>query len=120
MILIGMVSEILGLGFGIFWMLNTQSEDLKEHFQEIKEKNRDLITCTNNLVEINGIEHDEKYARKIVIEMLDEFHGFDANGFFILGKPFLVNVFATALISYALLVTEFHFAKKLEEINPGP
>ena len=118
---IGMFSEILGLGFGMFWMLNTQSEDLRQHFKEIKEKIRDLVTCKDSLVEINGMEHDEEYARKIVIEMLDEFHGFDANGFFTLSKPFLVNVLATAAISYALLLTEFHIAKELDdEINPEP
>ena len=80
---------------------------------EIKQKIRDLVTCKDTLVEINGMEHEEEYARKIIIEMLDEFHGFDANGFFTLGKPFLVNVFATVVISYALLLTEFHFSPKL-------
>ena len=77
--------------------------------KDIKEKIRDLVTSKDSLVEINGMEHDEEYSRKIVIEMLDEFHGFDANGFFTLGKPFLVNVFKTAVISYGLLLTEFHF-----------
>ena len=55
------------------------------------------------------MEHDEEYARKIVIEMLDEFHGFDANGFFYLGKTFLFSFFKTTVISYGLLLTEFHF-----------
>ena len=77
--------------------------------KDLKEKVRDLVTCKDSLVEINGMVHDEEYARKIVIELLDEFDGFDANGFFTLGKPFLVNVFKTAVISYGLLLTEFHF-----------
>ena len=64
-------------------------------------------------VEINGNEYPEEDARRIVLKMLDEFNGFDANGFFTLGKPFLVNVFATVVISYALLLTEFHFSPKL-------
>ena len=81
--------------------------------KDIKEKIRDLVTSKDSLVEINGMEHDEEYSRKIVIEMLDEFRGFDANGFFTLGKPFLVNVFATVVISYALLLTEFHFSSRL-------
>ena len=89
--------------------------------KDIKEKIRDLVTSKESLVEINGMEHDEEYSRKIVIEMLNEFHGFDANGFFILSKPYLVNVIATAVISYALLLTEFHIAKELDdEINPEP
>jgi hypothetical protein len=77
--------------------------------KDIKEKIRDLVTSKESLVEINGMEHDEEYSRKIVIEMLNEFHGFDANGFFTLGKPLLVNVCTTAAISYALLLTELHF-----------
>ena len=59
------------------------------------------------------MEHDEEYARKIVIEMLDEFDGFDANGFFTLGKPFLVSVFAAAALCYTPLLTEFHFSNGL-------
>ena len=81
--------------------------------KDIKEKIRDLVTSKDSLVEINGMEHDEEYSRKIVIEMLDEFHGFDANGFFLLGKPFFVYVFGTALVSYGLLLTEFHFSNQL-------
>ena len=80
---------------------------------EIKQKIRDLVTCKDTLVEINGMEHAEEYARKIIIEMLDEFHGFDANGFFFLAKPFFVNVFGTGLVSYGLLLTEFHFSNQL-------
>ena len=106
---VGFIIEILGPGLVGLWILNKQSEDLKQHFKEIKEKIRFLVTCKDSLVEINGMEHDEEYARKIVIEMLDEFHGFDANGFFILGKPFFINVFKTAVISYSLLFAEFHF-----------
>ena len=77
--------------------------------KDLKEKIRDLVTSKDSLVEINGMEHDEEYSRKIVIEMLDEFRGFDANGFFTLAKPFLVNVCTTATISYALLLTGLHF-----------
>ena len=39
------------------------------------------------------MEHDEEYARKIVIEMLDEFHGFDANGFFYPRQTFFSQCF---------------------------
>ena len=93
--------------------MNTQSEDLKQCFKEIREKIRDLVTCKDSLVEINGMEHDEEYARKIVIEMLYEFNGFDANGFFTLGKPFFVTIFAAAVLCYGPLFTEFHFSNHL-------
>ena len=78
---------------------------------EIKQKIRDLVTCKDTLVEINGMEHEEEYARKIVIEMLDEFQGFDANGCFTLGNHFFFTVFATATISYGLLLLEFHHVR---------
>ena len=81
--------------------------------KDIKEKIRDLVTSKESLVEINGMEHDEEYSRKIVIEMLDEYHGFDANGFFTLGKPFLVTIFAAAVLCYCPLFTEFHFSNHL-------
>ena len=110
---VGFIIEILGPGLVGLWIHNRQSEDLKQHFKEIKEKIRFLVTCKDSLVEINGMEHDEEYARKIVIEMLDEFQGFDANGCFTLGNSFFFTVFATAAISYGLLLLEFHFSNQL-------
>ena len=96
-IYVGMVVSILGIGFKLI-LLNIQSEDLKEIFKDIKQEIQCLTTCKDSIVEINGKKHDEAYARKLVIAMLDEFRGFDANGYFILGKPFIVTFFATVVI----------------------
>ena len=96
-IYVGMVVSILGIGFKLI-LLNIQSEDLKEIFKDIKQEIQCLTTCKDSIVEINGKKHDETYARKLVIAMLDGFRGFDANGYFILGKPFIVTFFATVVI----------------------
>ena len=114
LIYVGIVTDIIGNGLGTNWILNIQSEDMKQKFKDVKKEIHQLVTSPSGIhVEINGNDYPEEDARKIVLKMLDEFHGFDANGFFNLGKPFLVNVFATVVISYALLLTEFHFSTKL-------
>ena len=35
LIYVGVVTHILGLGLGILWIMNSQSEDLKQHFKSI-------------------------------------------------------------------------------------
>ena len=81
------VAPALGL-----WIINVQSEEVQQSLQDLKENIQNSEVNKTNYVEINGNKHNEKYAREIVIKMLDEFNGFDAIGFFNLGKDLLMSI----------------------------
>ena len=111
-IIIALISDIGNIvaPLLVLWILNVQSEELQQSLKDLKENIQNSEVDPTNLVEINGAKHDEKYARKIVVKMLDEFNGFDAIGFFNLGKPLLLSIvikvmeFVFVLISLKLSI----------------
>ena len=89
----------------VLWILNKQSEDIKQDLVKLKEDIRN-IRVTDDFVEINGNFHLESYARRNLIETLSEFQGFDACGFATLGKPLLSSIFAN-FITYLIILIQF-------------
>ena len=76
----------------VLWISNVQSEEVQQSLKDLKEHIQNSVVDETDCVEINGTQHNEKYARAIVIKMLDEFKGFEAVGFFNLGKPLLLSI----------------------------
>ena len=84
----------------ILWILNKQSEDIKQSLVRIKHLILNLV-ISNDFAKINGNHHTEAYARILLITKLDEFQGFDIGGYLILGKPLLIVIlcrFATFIV----------------------
>ena len=106
---IQIVASTLGL-----WILNVQSEEVQQSLKDLKEKIQNLVVDDTNFVEINGVQHNEKYARKIVIKMLDEFNGFDVIGFFNLGKPLLFSI-AIKIMEFLFVLISLHLSIKWNE-----
>ena len=55
---------------------------------------------------IDEQKHPEEYARKIVMSMLEEFKGFDANGYFTLGKELLGGIIMLCM-TYVFVLIQF-------------
>ena len=89
----------------VLWILNKQSEDIKQDLEKLKEDIRN-ISVIDDFVEINGNFHLESYARQNLIDTLSEFQGFDACGFVTLGKPLLSSIFAN-FITYLIILIQF-------------
>jgi hypothetical protein len=89
----------------VLWILNKQSEDIKQRLRRLKEDIRN-ISVRDDFVEINGNFHLESYARQNLIYTLSEFQGFDACGFVTLGKPLLSSIFAN-FITYLIILIQF-------------
>merc|ERR1711971_1027275 len=99
------VAPALGL-----WIINVQSEEVQQSLQDLKENIQNSEVDKTNYVEINGKKHNEKYAREIVFKMLDEFDGFDAIGFFNLGKDLLLSIVIKIMeIVFVLVSLRFSF-----------
>ena len=98
---------IFGTFFSILslWILNGQSEDIKQKMRKRKQGISDLV-ISDNIVEINGKFHPESYARTHLINIMTEFQGFDVYGFATLGKPFLSSIFAT-FMTYLIILIQF-------------
>jgi hypothetical protein len=89
-------------------ILNLQSYDVKQRLSEIRFYISNFAITENNFVVIEKQTHTEEYAKPIVVSMLDEFKGFDANGYFTLGKELLGCIIMFCL-SYVVLLIEFSF-----------
>ena len=87
------------------WILNAQSEEIKESLSNLKDTLGDL-EVSNGIIEINGRVNSEAYARGHLINKLAEFQGFDAFGYATLGKPLLTSVFAN-FITYLIILIQF-------------
>ena len=99
------VSKIF-LSMSIFCILNWQSYDVKQRLSEIRLYIFNFAITENNFVVIDTQKHPEEYARKIVMSMLEEFRGFDANGYFTLGKD-LLGYIIMLCITYVIVLIEF-------------
>ena len=87
-------------------ILNWQSYDVMQRLSEIRFYISIFAIKENNIVVIDEQKHPEEYARKIVMSMLDEFKGFDANGYFTLGKNLLSSIFIFCL-TYIVVLIQF-------------
>ena len=102
--LVGMIL----LSFLILCIFNWQSYDVKQRLGEIRFYISNFAITEHNFVVIDKQKHTEEYAKRIVISILDEFKGFDANGYFTLGKELLGCIIMFCL-SYVVLLIEFSF-----------
>ena len=102
--IISVISHIVAPALGL-WIMNVQSEELQQSLKDLKENIQNSEIGNTNFVEINGKKHNEKYAREIVIKMLEEFNGFDAIGFFNLGKPLLLSIAIKAMEIVFVLIS---------------
>ena len=96
----GALSAILAL-----WILNGQSEEIKQIISNLKDTLGDLVV-SNGIIQMDGRFHLEAYARGHLINKLGEFQGFDAYGYATLGKPLLTSVFAN-FITYLIILIQF-------------
>lgn len=98
--------------FVALWILNSQSEEIKQSVSKLKNTLGDL-EISNGIIQIDGRFHSEAYARGHLTNKMAEFQGFDANGYATLGKPLLTSVFAT-YITYLIILIQF----KMSETQP--
>ena len=90
----------------ILCIFNWQSYDVKQRLSEIRLYIFNYEITENSFVATDKQKHIEDRSRKIVMNMLDEFKGFDANGYFILGKGLLGTIFMQC-ITFAVILIEF-------------
>ena len=90
----------------ILCILNWQSYDVKQRLSEIRLYIFNFEITENSFVVTDKQKHTEDHSRKIVMNMLDDFKGFDANGYFILGKGLLGTIFMQC-ITFAVILIEF-------------
>ena len=99
--------------FVALWILNSQSEEIKQIVTKLKNTLGDL-EISDGIIQIDGRFHSEAYAREHLTNKMAEFQGFDANGYATLGKPLLTSVFAT-YITYLIILIQF----KMSETQPS-
>ena len=87
-------------------ILNLQSYDVKQRLSEIRFYISNFAITENNFVVIEKQKHPEEYARKIVMSMVDEFKGFDANGYLTLGKELLGGIIMLCM-TYVFVFIQF-------------
>ena len=90
----------------ILCIVNWQSYDVKQRLSEIRFHIFNFAITENNLVVIEKQKHPEEYARNVVMSMIDEFKGFDANGYFTLGKELLGGIIMLC-ITYVFVLIRF-------------
>ena len=89
-------------------ILNWQSYDVMQRLGEIRFSISIFAIKENNIVVIDEQKHPEEYARKIVMSMLEEFKGFDANGYFTLGKELLGGIIMLCMTYVFVLIQLKH------------
>ena len=90
----------------ILCIFNWQSYDVMQRLSEIRFYISIFAIKENNIVVIDEQKHPEEYARKIVMSMLEEFKGFDANGYFTLGKELLGGIIMLCM-TYVFILIQF-------------
>ena len=84
--------------------MNLGSHMMKENVQDLS----NVIRQTNfaeGMVPWNGSFESVSFVKKIVVEELQEFEGFDCDGYFTLGKAFISNV-VTNFLTYLIILIQ--------------
>ena len=102
---VSIVALIL-LSILILCIFNWQSYDVKQRLSEIRLYIFNFEITETNFVVIDKQKYSEEHSRKIVVSMIDEFKGFDANGYFTLGKDLLGSIFILC-ITFVVILIEF-------------
>ena len=102
---VSIVAVIL-LSILILCIFNWQSYDVKQRLSEIRLYIFNFEITETNFVVIDKQKYSEEHSRKIVVSMIDEFKGFDANGYFTLGKDLLGSIFILC-ITFVVILIEF-------------
>ena len=91
----------------IIWIVNGLSEQIKQNMANLQDTIANMpISEGAGLVEMYGNYHSEEYARTILVNKMSKFLGFDAGGFFTLGKPLLNSIFIN-FITYIIILIQF-------------
>ena len=103
-----LVSLFVGSLFSL-WVLNSQSEDIKQGLKNIKDKIQYLVISDDGFIEIKGNILSEAYARRLIISLLDEFKGFEVFGYATLGKPYQ-STLLVLVVSYVAIMMKLHLS----------
>lgn len=98
---------LIGLGalmiffifFDIVIYVNCMSQIVTDEVQKLKE---------TLLIYKGEVSNDEKFE---ALYLIDSFHGFDANGYFVLGKPLLTSV-AANFTTFIIVLIQFRLSEK--------
>ena len=64
------------------------------------------ILDDDRIVFISGKSMRAIHGKKIILLEIEDFKGFDCNGFFILGKPLLTSILAN-FVTYLIILIQF-------------
>ena len=111
----GLILMMLCMGtYGFFFLVlayhyNQFSQNLFESMQQLKYLIESIDIIDNNQVLFVDYKRFRAiHAQKLLLHEINQFKGFDGNGFFTLGKPLLTSIlasFVTYLIVLILICT---------------
>ena len=114
----GMIVRVVAFGiYGIFFMIiafdyNYNSQLIYDSTQELKDLIEAIDTPDNTtLITFNSKEMRPLHAQKLLIKEIDNFKGFNGNGYFTLGKPLLTSILAN-FITYLIILVQFRISEK--------
>ena len=100
------------------YYLNIWSQNCTDEIHELSNHLRNLIIPDDDIIEKMEFEEQRAapiaFVKKRIEEQLQEFRGFDAKGYFILGKSFLKNLVAFCA-TYFVILLQF----KMTDSNPS-
>ena len=64
------------------------------------------VEMTESSMILDGQRMSMDHAKGIVINQLQQFEGFDGNGYFVLGKPLLTGIVAN-MLTYVIILIQF-------------
>ena len=82
----------------LLYYINVLSHEVKENLSELK----------NSIALSPFINFEDKYQ---LIERMNSFNGFDANGYFTLGKPHLTSIVSN-FTTFIIVLIQFKMAEK--------
>ena len=105
------------------YYINIWSQKVTNQVQELKgQLQKIFIPHDSGVMEFDKHLVPISFVKKYVEEKLEEFHGFDGNGYFILGKSFLKNLL-TFIATYFVILMQFRLSQSSTDnpmsINPS-
>ena len=88
----------------LIWYLNIWSHNTTEEINNLKNRLRNLYIEDTKCMEYEGQIVPPSFVKICIMEQLNDFRGFDAKRYFILGKSFLKNLLAFCTTYFVILI----------------
>ena len=96
--------------FTMIWLLNIRAQKVTDQVHQLKNCLQEIFISQNTMVTFEDQTVPASFIKDRIVDKMNRFNGFDGNGYFVLGKSFVLNLKAV-LATYFVILLQFKMSE---------